>query len=125
MGIICLADDSMKCQDLFSLKKKKKKNFFRMSSAAVVIDVLKVYAMFFFFFFFLFFFQITNDKEHRMSVFRHHFLHHPGTGGHIKEWKNEITLSKDIKWTLKTEKVWTWEQNAVGILVTFALAWVT
>ena len=94
-----------------------------MLSAAVVIDVLRVNAMFFFFFFF--FFQITNDKEHRMSVFRHHFLHHPGTGGHIKEWKKEINLSKDIKWTLKTEKVWTWEQNAVSISVIPALAWMT
>ena len=52
-----------------------------------------------------------------MSVFRHHFLHHPGTHGHTREWKREITLSKTIKWEIKPEKLWKWEKNAVSICV--------
>ena len=49
-----------------------------------------------------------------MSVFRHHFLQHPGTAGHVSKWPGEITLDKEIKWTVMTEKVWKWEQNEVG-----------
>ena len=54
-----------------------------------------------------------------MSVFRHHFLHHPGTHGHTREWKREITLSKSIKWEIKPEKLWKWEKDAVSTLYVF------
>ena len=54
-----------------------------------------------------------------MSVFRHHFLHHPGTHGHTREWKREITLSKTIKWEIKPEKLWKWEKDAVSTLYVF------
>ena len=56
-----------------------------------------------------------------MSVFRHHFLHHPGTHGHTREWKREITLSKTIKWEIKPEKLWKWEKDAVSMCLTYFL----
>ena len=58
-----------------------------------------------------------------MSVFKHHFLQHPGSAGHVWKWPGEITLDKEIKWTVMTDKVWKWDQNEVGRTIFKKIIW--
>lgn len=63
--------------------------------------------------YFVYWIQIRDDPEHRMSVFRHHFLQHSGTNSYITKWSSDIKLDKEIKWTVIGEQAFKWEQESV------------
>jgi uncharacterized protein YdeI (YjbR/CyaY-like superfamily) len=57
--------------------------------------------------------QIVDDAEHRMAVFRHHFVKHPGTNSYIKQWSDDITLDKSVEWTIIHDQAFKWEKDVV------------
>jgi len=51
-----------------------------------------------------------------MSVFRHHFLQHPGSIGHVTTWPTDIELKPQGQWVEVKEQVFRWQEDKVTVL---------
>ena len=104
---ILLATFDLSAANAFNLNRAKFLSFGKELNTIQLINISYL----------LFFQQITDDVEHRMSVFRHHFLHHPGTRGFVSEWPETIELNKKIPWAVMSKETWKWTKEKVVCLL--------
>jgi hypothetical protein len=61
--------------------------------------------------------QVSEDVAHRMAVFRHHFLSHPGSLAFVASWDKEIYLDPKITWTIQEDNMWEFVSDKVAVTV--------
>lgn len=62
-------------------------------------------------------FQVSTDANHRMNVFRHHFLSHSGSRSYTRSWTKELTLDPSATWMMEKGLTWEFARDQVKIVM--------